>query len=164
MKAWVDIYIGLGSNLDQPLEQVERAFDALAQHKYLRHARLSTIYQSKPVGPQDQPDFINAVAFAQTQLSPHDVLDCLQALENAHGRKRVRHWGERSLDLDLLLYGNATIKTPRLTVPHTHMLERSFVLYPLADLAPDMCFESGIMLSQHLKNLEFDLEPVKKGI
>ena len=164
MKAWVDIYIGLGSNLDQPLEQVEQAFNELAQHPYLRHVRLSNIYQSKPVGPQDQPDFINAVAFAQTQLGPHDVLDCLQALEHAHGRKRVRHWGERSLDLDLLLYGNATIKTPRLTVPHAHMLERSFVLYPLADLAPDMCFENGTTLKQYLKNLEFDLEPVKKGI
>ena len=164
MKAWVDIYIGLGSNLDQPLEQVEQAFHELAQHPYLRHVRLSNIYQSKPVGPQDQPDFINAVAFAQTQLGPHDVLDCLQALEHAHGRKRVRHWGERSLDLDLLLYGNATIKTPRLTVPHAHMLERSFVLYPLADLAPEMCFENGTTLKQYLKNLEFDLEPVKKGI
>ncbi|NVK39145.1 MAG: 2-amino-4-hydroxy-6-hydroxymethyldihydropteridine diphosphokinase [Gammaproteobacteria bacterium] len=164
MKAWVDIYIGLGSNLDQPLQHVQQAFHELAQHKHLRNAKLSSIYQSKPVGPQDQPDFINAVAYAQTQLGPHDVLDVLQGLEQAHGRERIRHWGERSLDLDLLLYGNAQIHTPRLTVPHAHMLQRSFVLYPLADLVPNLCFDNGLNFSRELNALSFDLELVQKGI
>ena len=164
MKAWIDIYIGLGSNLDQPLDHVEQAFSTLAQHKHLRNARISPLYQSKPVGPQDQPDFINAVAHAQTQLGPHDVLDLLQSIEQQHGRKRLRHWGERSLDCDLLLYGNANIHTPRLTVPHAHMHERSFVLYPLADLSPSLRFAGGLDFSDLLKTLAFDLEPVKKGI
>ncbi|MFT5593357.1 MAG: 2-amino-4-hydroxy-6-hydroxymethyldihydropteridine diphosphokinase [Oceanicoccus sp.] len=164
MRAWVDIFIGLGSNLDQPLQHVEQAFEELAQHKHLRHVKISPIYQSKPVGPQDQPDFINAVARAQTQLGPHDVLDLLQSIENAHGRKRIRHWGERSLDLDLLLYGSAQIRTPRLTVPHAHMHERGFVLFPLADLVPNLCFDGQLDLSGYLSDLTFDLEPVKKGI
>jgi 2-amino-4-hydroxy-6-hydroxymethyldihydropteridine diphosphokinase len=164
MKAWIDIFIGLGSNLNQPLLHVEQAFEKLAQHQHLRHARISPIYQSKPVGPQDQPDFINAVAHAQTQLGPHDTLDLLQSIENAHGRKRIRHWGERSLDLDLLLYGSAEIHTPRLTVPHPHMHVRSFVLYPLADLVPNLCFDSGLDLNHYLDKLTFDLELVKKGI
>jgi len=164
MKAWVDVYIGLGSNLDQPLQHVEQAFQELAAHKHFRNAKLSGIYQSKPVGPQDQPDFINAVAYVETQLGAHDVLDALQALEQTHGRKRLRHWGERSLDLDLLLYGCAQIRTPRLTVPHAHMLERSFVLYPLADLVPNLWFDTGQNWSEHLNQLEYDLELVKKGI
>ncbi|MGR6871348.1 2-amino-4-hydroxy-6-hydroxymethyldihydropteridine diphosphokinase [Pseudomonas sp. HK3] len=164
MRAWVDIFIGLGSNLDQPLQHVEQAFNELAQHRHLRHARISPLYQSKPVGPQDQPDFINAVAHVQTQLGPHDVLDLLQSIENSHGRKRLRHWGERSLDLDLLLYGSAQIRTPRLIVPHAHMHERGFVLYPLADLSPSLRFEGGLDFSDFLTALAFDLEPVKKGI
>ncbi|GAA6134169.1 2-amino-4-hydroxy-6-hydroxymethyldihydropteridine diphosphokinase [Oceaniserpentilla sp. 4NH20-0058] len=164
MKSWVDIYIGLGSNLDQPLQHVEQAFQSLASHKHFQNAKLSGIYQSKPVGPQDQPDFINAVAHAQTQLGPHDVLDCLQSIENVHGRVRLRHWGERSLDLDLLMYGQAQIRTPRLTVPHSHMLQRSFVLYPLADLVPNLCFDNGLNLGEHLNKLEFDLKLLKKGI
>ena len=164
MKAWIDVYIGLGSNLDQPLQHVEQAFQTLAQHRYFRHARISNIYQSKPVGPQDQPDFINAVAHVQTQLGPHDVLDQLQAIEQQHGRKRLRHWGERSLDLDLLLYGQARIRTPRLTVPHAHMHERGFVLYPLADLAPNLCFAGDLDFSANLAAIMCDLTSVKKGI
>jgi len=164
MKAWVDVYIGLGSNLDQPLHHVEQAFEELAAHKHFRAAKLSGIYQSKPVGPQDQPDFINAVAYVQTQLGPHDVLDTLQAIEQNHGRKRLRHWGERSLDLDLLLYGNAEIHTPRLTVPHAYMQERSFVLYPLADLVPNLCFDTGLDYSQALNSVKNDLVLVKNGI
>jgi 2-amino-4-hydroxy-6-hydroxymethyldihydropteridine diphosphokinase len=164
MRAWVDIFIGLGSNLDQPLQHVEQAFSQLAQHRLFRNARLSPIYQSKPVGPQDQPDFINAVAHIQTQLGPHDVLDVLQSIENNHGRKRIRHWGERSLDLDLLLYGQAQIRTPRLIVPHAHMHERGFVLYPLADLVPTLHFGEQLDFSGFINDLTFDLEPVKKGI
>lgn len=162
MKPWVTFYIGVGSNLHQPLEQAKTAIAELTAHRHLRNVIASPLYQSKPVGPQDQPDYINAVVKAQTQLGPHDVLDVLQKIENDHGRVRKRHWGERTLDLDLLLYGNAQIHTPRLTVPHSHMLERGFVLYPLADIAPQLILPNGQGLQQCLTQVEFDLIPVEK--
>ncbi len=161
MKPWIDCYIGLGSNLDDPLQQVTDAIDHLSQHPHLRLIKASTLYSSKPVGPQDQPDFINGVAHIQTQLGPHDLLDVLQGIEQAHHRKRLRHWGERSLDLDLLLYGQSQIHTPRLTVPHALMLERSFVLYPLADLCPDLPLDNNQRLKDYLSTIPFDLSPIK---
>ena len=160
MKPWINCYIGLGSNLDNPLQQVTDAIQHLSQHPHLRTIKASTLYSSKPVGPQDQPDFINAVAQLQTQLGPHDLLDVLQSIEQAHHRKRLRHWGERSLDLDLLLYGQSQIHTPRLTVPHALMLERSFVLYPLAELCPERLLPNGQLLKDHLSRIPFDLTPI----
>jgi len=121
--------------------------------------KISKIYQSKPVGPQDQPDYINAAAYFQTYLGPHHVLDELQAIEQQHGRLRKRHWGERTLDLDILLYGQAQIRTPRLTVPHPFMLERSFVLFPLSDLNPDIQIPPGHSLKAQIANMCFDLQP-----
>lgn len=128
------VYIGLGSNLDEPREQVRRAATALARLD--SSMRLSSLYMSEPMGPQDQPRFINAVAEIRTRLSPEALLDELQAIEQAHGRIRERHWGPRTLDLDLLVYGDEKISTPRLVVPHPGLPERAFVLYPLAELAP----------------------------
>lgn len=153
-------YIGLGSNLDQPLEQIQEAITALKQHRHLFQARISPLYSSKPVGPQDQPDYINAVAEVKTYLLPHHLLDLLQSIEQAQGRVRKRHWGERTLDLDLLLYGQATIRTPRLTVPHAYLHERSFVLYPLADLKPELKLPDGSSLQQWLAQTPFDLFPI----
>ncbi len=164
MKPWVDVYIGLGSNLHQPLEQAQQAIKALSQHRHLSNVTASPLYSSKPVGPQDQPDYINGVVCCQTQLGPHDLLDLLQSIEQAQGRERKRHWGERTLDLDLLLYGEAQIRTPRLTVPHAFMLERSFVLYPLKDLAPDLLLSNGLSLSEHLTSVPFDLTILPIGI
>ena len=161
MKPWITIYVGVGSNLHDPLEQATQAIQELSAHRHLRNLIASPLYQSKPVGPQDQPDYINAVVRIETQLGPHDVLDLLQALEQGHGRIRKRHWGERSLDLDLLLYGNAFIRTPRLTVPHTYMLERGFVLYPLADINPELLLPNGKPLKSYLDSVEFDLTPIK---
>lgn len=158
MKPWIDVYIGLGSNLHKPLEQAQQAIVELSQHRLLSDVKASPLYSSKPVGPQDQPDYINAVVSCKTQLGPHDLLDLLQSIEQDHGRERKRHWGERTLDLDLLCYGTAQIHTPRLTVPHPYMLERSFVLYPLHDLAPDMLLANGTSLKQHLKQVPFDLQ------
>ncbi len=131
-------YIGLGSNLDQPVQQLQRALEELTQLPATTLISHSSLYCSAPVGPQDQPDFINAVAALSTHLSAHELLDALQGLEQAHSRVRVRHWGPRTLDLDLLLYGTETINTERLKVPHPFMTERNFVLYPLAEIAP-MC-------------------------
>ncbi len=126
--------IGLGANLDDPRAQLERALEALDRLPLTRCTRHSHLYASKPVGPQDQPDFVNAVAELTTRLSPLALLDQLQALEQQHRRVRLRHWGPRTLDLDLLLFDDRSITTPRLSVPHPEMLKRGFVLRPLADL------------------------------
>ncbi len=152
----------MGSNLHEPLLQIKEAIDELNAHPNFHNVEISKIYQSKPVGPQDQPDYINAAAYFQTYLGPHHVLDELQALEQQHGRLRKRHWGERTLDLDLLLYGNAQIHTPRLTVPHPFMLERSFVLFPLADLSPTIQIPPGHYLQDQIANMPFDLQPISQ--
>ncbi len=134
MAEWVTAYLGLGSNLDGPCGQVERAINALARLPGCRAARSSSLYRNPPMGPVDQPDYVNAVVALETRLAPLELLDHLQALERAHGRVRGRHWGERTLDVDILLYGDQRIREPRLTVPHPGLPERAFVLYPLAEL------------------------------
>ncbi|HEX7030704.1 MAG TPA: 2-amino-4-hydroxy-6-hydroxymethyldihydropteridine diphosphokinase [Gammaproteobacteria bacterium] len=131
-------FVGLGSNLDDPQRQLELAFDALSGIDETRLVARSSLYRSRPVGPQDQPDFLNAVAELETRLAPEALLDRLQAIETAQGRVRERLWGPRTLDLDLLLYGGERISTPRLAVPHPGLPLRAFVLYPLAELAPDV--------------------------
>lgn len=117
MTPTVDAYVGLGSNLDTPRQQVEQALAALDRLPLTRRVSASRLYISAPVGPQDQPDFVNAVAHLATRLSPLALLDQLQALEQRHRRVRQRRWGPRTLDLDLLLYGGRCIETPRLRVP-----------------------------------------------
>ncbi|GGC94381.1 2-amino-4-hydroxy-6-hydroxymethyldihydropteridine diphosphokinase [Vreelandella lutescens] len=128
-------YIGLGSNLEHPEAQVRQALSELAALPLCQLVACSSLYATPPVGPQDQPDFINAVACLDTRLSPLALLDQLQALEQHHRRRRLRHWGPRTLDLDLLLYGERVIQQPRLTVPHPHMHARAFVIVPLAEVA-----------------------------
>jgi 2-amino-4-hydroxy-6-hydroxymethyldihydropteridine diphosphokinase len=142
-------YIGLGSNLEDPLAQVTRAFDELSALPDTQLLERSAIYSSKPVGPA-QPDFINAVALLDTQLAPLALLDALQAIEQAHQRVRIEHWGPRTLDLDLLLYGDLVIAHERLTVPHPYLTRRSFVLYPLADITPELHLPDGSQLSNWL--------------
>jgi 2-amino-4-hydroxy-6-hydroxymethyldihydropteridine diphosphokinase len=133
----VRVYIGLGSNLASPLRQVRVAIAELAQLPQSRLCAISPLYRSRPLGPAGQPDYINAVAALETTLTPLELLDGLQAIEKRHGRKRgAVRWGPRTLDLDLLLYGDAVIDEPRLTVPHPEMAQRGFVLRPLADIAP----------------------------
>ncbi|MCG7599429.1 2-amino-4-hydroxy-6-hydroxymethyldihydropteridine diphosphokinase [Halomonas sp. McH1-25] len=131
-------YIGLGSNLDGPERRIEQALTALDDFPLTHLVKASPCYASAPVGPQDQPDFVNAVACISTCLSPLALLDQLQALEQAHRRRRLRHWGPRTLDLDLLTFDDLCLDLPRLKVPHPHMRERAFVLVPLADIAPDL--------------------------
>ncbi|MFQ3790078.1 2-amino-4-hydroxy-6-hydroxymethyldihydropteridine diphosphokinase [Halomonas sp. A29] len=143
MTPLADVYVGLGSNLADPVVQVRRALDELDSLPLTRRVAASRLYASRPVGPQDQPDFINAVAHLRTRLSPLALLDQLQALEQRHRRIRQRHWGPRTLDLDLLLYGNETLKLPRLQVPHREMESRAFVLLPLAELAPRLLMPNG---------------------
>ena len=150
----IQAYIGLGSNLDNPIAQLDRAIDALKKHDDLKSLRVSSIYGSKPVGPQDQPDYINAVASFETELSPIALLDALQGIEHAQRRVRERHWGPRTLDLDLLLYGSEKIQLPRLTVPHSYMLERGFVIKPLNDLAPKLRLDNGKTVAEQLLKLD----------
>ncbi len=146
----VRCFIGLGSNLEDPVSQVKQALQELAELPDSRFIKASSLYSSAPVGPQDQPDFVNAVAELETTLEAHALLDQLQSLEQKHQRVRERHWGPRTLDLDLLLYGTEQINSERLTVPHAFMQERSFVLYPLAEIAADTEIPNIGSLSQLL--------------
>jgi 2-amino-4-hydroxy-6-hydroxymethyldihydropteridine diphosphokinase len=129
-----DVYIGLGSNLDDPLSQLKRSVESIKKISGLNFIGISGFYRSAPMGPQDQPDYINAVVKIETDLPAEKVLDELQRIENEHGRVRKQHWGARTLDLDILLYGTDEINTERLTVPHSGISQRNFVLYPLNDL------------------------------
>jgi 2-amino-4-hydroxy-6-hydroxymethyldihydropteridine diphosphokinase len=136
MSDMVAAFIGLGSNLQDPRGQLLRALDELAAIPASRLVARSPLYQSDPVGPPGQPDYVNAVARLDTELPAEKLLDALQAIEQGHQRQRTVRWGPRTLDLDLLLYGDAVIETQRLQVPHPRMDQRAFVLYPLADIAP----------------------------
>lgn len=133
-------WIALGSNLGQPLQHLR---DALGQLSLLPDsvlAGVSSFYRSAPVGPQDQPCYLNAVARLDTALPPEELLRRLQAIERAHGRDRdnEERWGARPLDLDILLYGRRQCRGRYLTIPHPRLTERAFVLRPLHEMAPDL--------------------------
>ncbi|WP_323154911.1 2-amino-4-hydroxy-6-hydroxymethyldihydropteridine diphosphokinase [Pseudomonas alvandae] len=129
------IYIGMGSNLAEPAEQLRSAVEALSRLPETRLAGVSAFYQSDSLLP-GQPRYTNAVAALDSDLAPLELLDALQAIETGQGRERLERWGPRTLDLDILLFGDHLIDEPRLKVPHYHMQARAFVLYPLAELAP----------------------------
>ncbi|MEN8349137.1 2-amino-4-hydroxy-6-hydroxymethyldihydropteridine diphosphokinase [Acinetobacter nosocomialis] len=147
----VTTYIGLGSNLGDSRQILS---EAIAKLKTIGEVKVSKLYQSPPMGPQDQPNYLNAVAQLKTELLPLDLLDHLQRFEQEAGRVRLRHWGERTLDLDLLIYGNEKIQNERLTVPHVGILQRDFVVIPLLDLDADLHIND-----QPLKNLELLQQP-----
>ena len=135
----VNAYIGLGSNLSKPVAQIKSARTAIALIAGVKELAFSGLYHSLPMGPQDQPDYVNAVMCVATSLLPLDLLRCLQNIENEHGRVRKgERWGARTLDLDVLIYGDQEINLPDLTVPHKGLAERSFVLYPLFEIAPQL--------------------------
>ncbi|MEJ2480973.1 MAG: 2-amino-4-hydroxy-6-hydroxymethyldihydropteridine diphosphokinase [Acidihalobacter sp.] len=150
MSAAVQAYVGLGSNLDQPEEQLLRALDELSRLPGTRLSASSGLYRNPPMGPVPQPDYVNAVAALETGLSPLELLDGLQAIEQAHGRMRIERWGPRTLDLDLLLYAERVIDEPRLQVPHPGLHERPFVLYPLAEIAPELIIPGRGSLAEWL--------------
>tara|TARA_R100001143_G_scaffold36203_1_gene33711 strand:- start:1135 stop:1644 length:510 start_codon:yes stop_codon:yes gene_type:complete len=143
------VVIGLGGNLADPRRRLCQALAALAALPDTRLVSHSDLYASAPVGPQDQPDFINAVAALETSLTPLALLDALQGLENAAGRERHRHWGERTLDLDILLWGDQAIDLPRLSVPHPEFTRRAFVIGPLLDLLPDCRLPDGTPVADY---------------
>lgn len=136
-------FIGLGSNLANPAAQLAHAVAALAALPDSTLVAQSPFYASKPVGPQDQPDFVNGAVWLRTNLPPHQLLDQLQAIEHRHGRERLQHWGPRTLDLDLLIFGDQTLADERLTVPHKELANRDFALQPLLDLLPTLTLPDG---------------------
>lgn len=148
----VRCYIGLGSNQADPAEQLRRACSAIAELPETQLTACSQFYSSAPMGPQDQPSYVNAVAMLSTELDALTLLDALQAIEQQQGRQRkAERWGPRTLDLDMLLYGDQQIQHSRLQVPHYHMRARAFVLYPLAELTPDLILPDGTALQSWLK-------------
>lgn len=138
MRGRTAAFVALGSNQDDPRAQVDRGFEALAALPGTSLRARSRLYRTRPWGVVDQPDFVNAVARLDTALPARDLLDALLAIEARCGRVRGVRNGPRTLDLDLLLHGDAVIGEPGLVVPHPRLHERAFVLVPLADLAPDL--------------------------
>ena len=157
----VRAYVGLGSNLRSPVRQIRQALRALQEIRQTVLVSSSGLYRSKPLGGIRQPDFINAVAALDTRLGPHELLSELQSIECRQGRVRGRErWGPRTLDLDLLLYGNERITTERLMVPHPGLLERDFVLHPLMEIAPLLRLPDGSRLSDRAAEVADELQRV----
>ena len=144
----VRAYIALNSNLNNPIQQLTQALQALQCLPDSKLQQVSHFYQNPPMGPQDQPDFINAVAALDTCLEPLELLTQLQKIEDQQGRVRDpnRRWGERTLDLDILLYGDLCMKSEKLTLPHAGLLQRYFFLFPLYEIAPELRLPSGELL------------------
>ena len=155
-------FIGLGSNLDSPRQQIITAIQSLEEIKSTRVLSSSSLYKSKPLGPQDQDDYINAVVKLETNLEAIDLLDCLQKIENDHGRVRNEHWGPRTLDLDILMYGDEIIENDRLTIPHSEIVNRSFVLIPMAEIDSACVIPGKGLLSDLISGIkQDDLERLK---
>ena len=147
-------YVGIGSNLDDPRSQVMRAFDELDRLPHTRVVRKSSLYRTAPLGYEAQPDFINAVAQLETGLPAERLLGELQAIEQRHGRERSFKNAPRTLDLDLLLFGDTKLSSPQLTLPHPRMHERSFVLKPLLEIAPELPFSLAACAGQEIERVD----------
>ena len=149
----VTAYIGLGSNLDDPVQQVVTACAEISDISGVQLVATSSLYRSPPLGPTGQPHYINAVAEIACTLTVDSLLDELQRIENVHGRQRGEvRWGPRTLDLDILLFGDNLINNARLTIPHPGLYERPFVLYPLQEIVPDLFIPNHGALSQLIQS------------
>lgn len=147
-------YIAIGSNLASPLEQVNAAVQALSEIPQSRLVAVSAFYRTPPLGPQDQPDYLNAAVVLETFLDAETLLDNTQRIELQQGRQRkAERWGPRTLDLDIMLFGDEIINTDRLTVPHYDMKNRGFMLWPLFEVAPELTFPNGESLQTILQQL-----------
>ena len=154
-------FIALGSNLEQPVSQVLQAFEELDQLPDTTLISRSSLYRSAPIGKLDQPDFINAVARIETTLAAHDLLQKLLEIEQRHGRKRTSLNAPRTLDLDILLYGDLQCRDEKLIIPHPRMIERAFVLRPLLEIAPDCIIPGHGQITQFLSHcLDQKLEQI----
>lgn len=141
------VYLGLGSNLANPVLQVKQALNRLGNIPQTKLICNSALYQTAPLGNLPQPDYINAVAELETDLSPLILLACVQLLENLQGRTRNQYHGARTLDIDILLYGQQEFQYPQLSIPHPRLYERNFVLYPLYECNPQLILPNGVSLS-----------------
>ena len=146
-------YIALGSNLENPGLQLQRAVDDIDSLPEIEVSGCSRLYISEPVGPEGQPDYCNAAVRVETTLTPLALLDAMQSIENDHGRVRTVRWGPRTLDLDIILFGHEVIESERLTVPHYQMHVRNFVLCPLLDIQPDLTLPSRKPVEELLKEM-----------
>ena len=150
-------YVGLGSNLNRPTQQLKRALSTLKTTPKIELFTHSSFYQSAPMGPQNQPNYVNAVAALNTTLDADTLLTTLQSIENQQGRIRDgHHWGPRTLDMDLLLYGETQQKSTRLTLPHPGLHLRNFVLIPLHEIAPDLIIPGLGKLQKIMNNIRID--------
>lgn len=148
-------YIGIGSNLNDPVAQVKEAVEELALLPDSLLVARSSLYSGKPMGPQNQPDYVNAVVALDTLLSAENLLQGLQQIEQLQGRERDgERWGPRILDLDLLLYGKSVIDSPGLQVPHPGMHERDFVIIPLAEIAGNLNIPGRGLLTSLINRVE----------
>lgn len=129
-------YLSLGSNIGDRIAFLKGAVDALKRSESIRVEGVSSVYETEPVGFTDQPDFLNIAVAIDTSLDPHALLDLCQSIETEHDRKRTVRWGPRTLDVDILLYGDEVVDSERLQIPHPRMTERAFVLIPLVELTP----------------------------
>jgi 2-amino-4-hydroxy-6-hydroxymethyldihydropteridine diphosphokinase len=152
-------YIGLGANLGDPAAQLRRALAELAALDEVEVVQVSGFYLNPPLGPPDQPRYVNAVAKIRTRLTPEELLRSLQRLETALGRVRGEHWGPRVIDLDLLLYDGEVLRTPELVLPHPEMHRRAFVLAPLAEIAPEAWHP---LLNRSAAQLLAELDPADR--
>lgn len=149
------VYIGLGSNLENPSIQLHQALESMSGNPAIEVTAVSSFYRNPPMGPQDQPDYVNAAARLEVDLEPEPLLDALQAIENEQGRDRNMHrWGPRTLDLDILLFDEQFIESERLTVPHPGIASRPFVLKPLADIDPDIVIPDHGSVEHLLENCD----------
>lgn len=148
------VYLAIGSNLASPLAQVDAALAALRQLPDSQLVAASAFYRTAPLGPANQPDYLNAAVALDTRLSAETLLDCTQRIELQQGRERkAERWGPRTLDIDIMLFGEQNIATPRLTVPHYDMKNRGFMLWPLFEIAPKLRFPDGTALKEVLDQL-----------
>lgn len=153
--------IGLGSNLDSPIQQIQTSIKTLSLHKEVDVLKVSSLYESLPQGPQDQNRFINAVVLIQTALDPESLLFLLQDIERKQGKIKVRHWGERCIDLDILFIDQLILKlsSPDLIIPHPHALSRDFVLIPALEITPNWQLPDQTLLKDHLAScIKHDLK------
>ena len=148
------VYIGLGSNIEQPCLQIKNAILALAELPETTVINDSGYFKSKPMGPKDQPDYMNAVVEIETAMSAIELLKHCQSIEKQQGRKKLRHWGERTIDLDILLYADEQIQTDVLTVPHPGIGQRDFVYMPLLKLNPDVAVPGTGLLNVIVQSVE----------
>lgn len=150
------VFIGIGGNIENPLEHVKSAIETLQNSNDISDFKVSSLYTSKPYGVTDQPYFINAVAKFDTSLPPIPLLNLLQSIEQEHKRVRLTHWGPRTLDLDILYYDKLILNNERLIIPHREILKRAFVVIPLLEIEPNFTDPNGVILKNIIKDLPKD--------